>query len=132
MSGESALHIHLVERLINQISEDFGRGRDLAIFADHRAFGRDQPLQIDVFKPDVYAHDVPCTLRILGEAKTPGDLDTKRTSLQIVAFLDHLSLHVGSTFYLATTWLGAPRASRLLKSLATRERGSVATKILIF
>lgn len=127
MSGESATHIRLVERLIEQIRNDFEQGRDLAIFADHRSYGGDQPLQVGDHKPDVYAHNVPCTFRVLGEAKTVGDLETKRTQLQIEAFLDHLSIHPASVFYFATTWTGAPLARRLLKSLA---RPDVPTKLI--
>ena len=129
MSGESATHIRLVEYLIDQIRRDFGQGQDLAIFADHRSYGGDQPLQIGNYKPDVYAHDVPCTFRVLGEAKTVGDLETKRTELQVEAFLDHLSIYPSSKFYFATTWTGRLLASRLLKTLA---RPEVLTKLLLY
>jgi hypothetical protein len=132
MSGESAIHIGLVERLIDQISRDFGQGRDLVIFADHRSYGRNQPLQVGNFKPDVYAHDVPCTFRVLGEAKTVGDLDSKRTYSQIEAFLDHLSIYPGSIFYFAIPWTGAPLARRLLKALTLPERPPVSVRLLLF
>lgn len=128
MSGESATHIRLVEHLIERIRHDFGQGKDLAVFADHRSYGGDQPLMVGNHKPDVYAHDVPCTFRVLGEAKTIGDLETKRTRLQLEAFIDHLSLHPTPIFYFATTWTGGPIARRLLKTLA---RPDVPTKLLL-
>jgi hypothetical protein len=132
MSGESSAHINLVERLIDQISHDFRHGRNLVIFADHRSYRRDQPLQIGNHKPDVYSHDVPCTFRVLGEAKTVGDLESKRTYLQVEAFLDHLSIYPGSYFYFATTWAGGPLARRLLKTLSRSGGIPVCTKLFLF
>ena len=130
MSGESAKHTFLVETLINFINAKHNEG-NLVLFADHQKFPGAQPLRIGLFKPDVYAHLVPATFRILGEAKTADDLISKRTQLQLSAFLDHLSLYNGSTLYLATTWLAASRADDVIKSVRLARHSKVETRVIL-
>src|SRR5260370_41744437 len=103
MSGESAKHIALIERLLSVIEERHGTSQGIMVFADHRRFPLGQPPTIGGYKPDVLAHDLPITFRIIGEAKT-SDLGDDRSLRQIGAFLDHLRLYPNGTFYLAVPW----------------------------
>lgn len=130
MSGESAQHVYLVETLIEMVESRHRPSRGLMVFADHHRFGSDRPPTIGGFMPDVFASDVPATFRVIGEAKTPSDLETERSRRQILAFLDHLALYEGSTFYLAVPYFTAPRARFVLKSARRAEHDAVATEIL--
>lgn len=130
MSGESAQHAALVARLITII-----RGRHNAVtgtfmLADHHSFGNDRPPRIGGFTPDIFVSDLPDTFRVLGEAKTPGDLESDRSLRQIAAFLDHLALRQRSTFYLAVPWLFIPRAQFLLRSLCRDEHAGVEVHVI--
>lgn len=117
MSGESSRHMRLVEKLIAGVRERHAPARGLMMFADHYTFGRNRPPQIGGFTPDLFAHDLPMTFHVIGEAKTPDDLETDRSLRQIRAFLDHLALYPGGSFYLAVPWYSAGRASLVLNSL---------------
>lgn len=79
MSGESAQHVKLVEALIDTTEKRHRPPRGLMVFADHHRFGSDRPPRIAGFTPDLFASDVPSTFRIVGEAKTPDDLETERS-----------------------------------------------------
>lgn len=100
MSGESATHLRLVERLIEHVRTVHRPERGLLILADHHSFGSDRPRTVDGYTPDVFASDLPVTFEVLGEAKTLPDLQTPRSSRQIRAFLDHLAVRPNATFYL--------------------------------
>jgi hypothetical protein len=130
MSGESALHVRLVERLVATIEREHANRRDFVIFADHHAHGRNRPPQIGGYTPDVYASNIPATFRIIGEAKTAKDFKSDRSQRQIIAFFDHLSLYPHSSFYLAVPWTVVARARYVIKSLRRPEHGEVLTNIL--
>jgi hypothetical protein len=130
MSGESELHVRLVEKLIDTIEQRHITARGIVVFADHHRYGRDRPPQIGGFTPDVFASDVPVTFRVVGEAKTADDLQTDRSLRQIAAFLDHLSLYPQSTLYLAVPWFVAPRARGLIQVVRRSEHAAVVTEIL--
>lgn len=129
MSGESAGHIALVERLIAVIEERHGAQKNIVVFADHRRFALGQPPMIGGYKPDVLAHDLPATFRIIGEAKTL-DLGDDRSLKQIEAFLDHLRLYPNAVFYLAVPWFLRGRANGLLSRIAKPEHNAVQIHVL--
>src|SRR5579862_5026280 len=129
MSGESELHVRLVERLIDEVGVRHGPPSDVVIFADHHRFGRDRLAQIGGFTPDVFASDIPATFRVVGEAKTESDLLTERSQRQIAAFLDHLALYPKSALYLAVPWLLAPRANGLLRALRRNNHAGVRVEV---
>lgn len=130
MSGESKRHVYLVEKLIQEVERRHYHPRGLMIFADHHRFGSDRPQTISGFTPDVFACDLPATFRILGEAKTPVDLESVRSRRQMTAFLDHLALYQKSTFYLAVPYFTAPRARFILKSIRRPEHEGVAVEVM--
>ncbi len=117
MSGESAAHARLVKALVHFVRERHQPPRGLVVFADHHDFGSDRPPRIGRHMPDVFASDLPVSFRLIGEAKTGADLETDRTRRQIRAFLDHLSLYPGSSFYLAVPPLALARARFVLRSV---------------
>lgn len=117
MSGESVVHTRLVERLELHVRTSHLPPRGLLILADHHSYDRNRPGRIGGYLPDLYASDLPTTFEIIGEAKTPADLETPRSARQITAFLDHLALRPGSTFYLCVRVFSQGRARALLKRL---------------
>lgn len=129
MSGESAQHRLLVERLITLVQSRHSTKQGIMIFADHHSFVGNLPPMIGGFKPDLFAQDLPCTFRVVGEAKTADDFQNERTVRQIRAFLDHLSLYENTSFYLVVPWLTAPQATYTLKQLRCSEHHRVRIEI---
>ncbi len=132
MSGESAQHVRLVERLVAVVETRHQTKQGIMIFADHHKFRENQPPMIGGFKPDVFAQDVPATFRVIGEAKTAKDCRDERSSRQIRAFLDHLSLYPNSCFYLAIPWFIKGKANYIIHTLRRPEHQSVAIHVLPF
>jgi hypothetical protein len=132
MSGESAQHIKLVERLVATIDAQHQTKRGIMVFADHRGFGVNQPPMIGGYKPDVFAQDLPETFRVIGEAKTPTDFNDDRSIRQIAAFLDHLALYPNGSFYLAVPWLLKERARNVLHGLKKGCHDAVRITVLPF
>lgn len=132
MSGESAQHVSLVERLVAAVEQRHQTTRGIVVFADHHRFGSNQPPMIGGYKPDVFAQDLPETFRVIGEAKTPDDFRTERSLRQIEAFLNHLALYPNGTFYLAVPWFLKGRAHCVIRDLSGPEQKSVNVSILPF
>jgi hypothetical protein len=129
MSGESAQHVGLVERLVAIVESRHQTSQGIIIFADHHKFGINQPPTIGGFKPDVFAQDLSATFRVIGEAKTANDLKEERSARQIRAFLDHLALYPNSSFYLAIPWFLRGRANYMLRELCGADHHSVQVSV---
>lgn len=116
MTRETGQHVSLVEGAIAAIQTSHRALYSLVIYADLPAFGRDRPPYIGGFIPDVFAIDVPETVRIIAEAKTPIDLETQRSHRQITAFLRHLSSFPHGILLLTVPWPYTARAHNLLSA----------------
>jgi hypothetical protein len=130
MSGESLLHVRLVERLIKHIRNRHECPRGLLVLADHHEFGDNRPGTIEGFTPDVFASDLPATFEVLGEAKTPDDLMTDRSRRQLSAFLNYLAVRPNSTFYLAVPPFTKSRSEAILKTLLTPKHASISIEVI--
>mgnify|MGYP001282625953 CR=1 FL=1 len=130
MSGESALHVRLVERLIAHIQDRHPAPRGLLLLADHHAYGANRPSTIDGFTPDVFASDLPATFEVIGEAKTPLDLESPRSARQLAVFLDYLALRPNSSFYLAVAPLTAARTWAVLNRIRRPAHAGVAITVI--
>lgn len=130
MSGESTLHIRLVECLARQVRERHPAERGLLMLVDHDHYGNDRPYRVNGYCPDLFASDLPTTFEVLGEAKTAADLERTRSHAQIGAFLDYLSLRPHGWFYLCVPPLSVARAYQLLGRLRTSEHAGVKTKVI--
>jgi hypothetical protein len=117
MSGESLVHARLVERLIAHVRARHCPPRGLLVLADHHTYGANRPPIIGRYTPDLFASDLPVSFEVLGEAKTPLDLETPRSAAQIAAFLDYLALRPGSSFYLSVPPFAKARARVVLARL---------------
>lgn len=130
MSGESLIHVRLVERLIRHVQERHECPRGLLLLADHHEFGSNRPATIDGYTPDVFASDLPVTFEVVGEAKTPYDLESHRSRRQISAFLDYLALRPNSTFYLAVPPFTKRRCEAVLNSLLSAKHRRIAIEVI--
>lgn len=130
MSGESLHHVRLVESLIRHVELHFRPARGLLLLADHHRFGINRPRTIDGFIPDLFASDLPTTFEIVGEAKTPSDMDTPRSRRQLQAFLDYLRIRPGSVFLLAVPPYVRPRAKAVLQDIWKPEFDAVSVTII--
>ncbi|WP_439469353.1 hypothetical protein [Blastomonas fulva] len=130
MSGESTLHIRLVECLERRVRERHATERGLLMLVDHHRYGSDRPHRVNGYCPDLFASDLPTTFEILGEAKTTPDLERPRSQAQIVAFLDHLSLRPGGWFYLCVPLLSVGRARNLLARLRSEQHAGVIAEVI--
>jgi hypothetical protein len=130
VSGESTLHIRLVECLIRQVQERHPTQRGLLMLVDHDRFGSDRPHRINGYCPDLFASDLPSTFEVVGEAKTPLDLERPRSHAQIVAFLDHLSLRANGWLYLCVPPLTVARAYQLLNRLKGAQHAAVNARVI--
>ena len=122
---ESAAHANLVLKLARMVGERHAAS-SLVMLVDHVSYGANRPWSVDGFVPDLLATDFATDLEVLGEAKTPGDLETPRSIRQIGAFVQHVSLRPGGRFYLGVRWGHEPRAKLVLDAIL-REAGSSAS-----
>jgi hypothetical protein len=129
MSGETRRHVLLVEALIAMTEKQHQGGRGLIILADHHSFGSNRPPKLGGFTPDLFAHDLPITTRILGEAKTEDDLVSERSALQLLAFLEHLALYANSTMYVAVPSETGPRARALLNRIRRPHHSAISVHV---
>jgi hypothetical protein len=130
MSRESSLHVKLVEAIAAEIQRRHCDLYSLTVFVDLPSAGRERPTVIGGYIPDVFAIDTPETCRIIGEAKTPLDCETPRSTLQFRAFLSHLSRFPNGVFYLCVPWFYRFRADTLVAA-AARGVGASSVKTQI-
>lgn len=101
--SESADHVRLVDRIVIWLSHRYSNKPTLCIFRDGDFVGLTaRPPIVNHFIPDVFAEDTPPTITAIGEAKTSADLETKRSHIQIRAFIEFLSICPNAQLIIAT------------------------------
>ena len=103
--AESASHIRLVNALVRWISKSYFNGETGSIFIDSpdSSLGS-RPPRIYNYTPDVLVPPGLAEIFIIGEAKTPSDLETNHSMEQFVAFIKKCSEFDNSLFVLAVRW----------------------------
>lgn len=115
---ESAEHLSLVDHIIRYIDQEFSGTAGLVVLADlPRSSIQEKPPRVGGYAPDVYAIDVPCTLAIIGEAKTSDDLDCLHSRNQIRAFLEFLRFKKQGILILAVPWQCVASARSMVKDI---------------
>jgi hypothetical protein len=127
---ESLSHANLVLGLADFIRSRHKPDRDLVVLADHASCGGSRPWPINGFVPDVFAQDLPVTFEVIGEAKTPGDLETERSFRQMAGFVQHLALCGSGYFYLGVPWGHEPRAQLVLAAIMRATGASVFAEVV--
>ena len=116
--AESLEHSALIQIIIKYIQRDYSNIPALGIVHDlSGTLHGEKPNRIGGFVPDVYACDAPLTTIIIGEAKTPDDLETERSRKQITAFLSFLGHQQAGVFILAVPWQLKRRADMIVSTL---------------
>ena len=129
--AESTLHQELVICMANYVEENYSNTMIVTDLQEKP--GDDIPPDIYGHRPDLYATTTnsPDFLRtnkvgnyrvkekhyIIGEAKTPGDLKTKRSEKQISSFLGYLNEQKVSSFILSVPFNTATEAKSKLNLL---------------
>ena len=132
MPRESNQHIELVKHLEHYIRKTHEPPGGFVLYSDVGGGVEDSPHMVNGYIPDIIASDVPSTFQIIGEAKTPNDLNSFRSKRQIRAFLDFLSLFPDSFFYLAIPAFSLPNANRLLNEIITDDHAHIIIRPLPF
>lgn len=130
MSGESVQHIRLVEALERHVREAHAPPRGLLVLLDHDSYGRDRPHRCGGYSPDLFASDLPPTFEVIGEAKTPADVERPRSRRQLAGFLDHLRLQPFGFLYICVPRFSVPRARSVVAGLRRPEDAGVAVEVI--
>lgn len=129
---ESAFHSRLVHELSAWIANHFFAGDFGYLLTDlpSNQSSKKPPL-IRGFVPDVYVPCPPATRIVIGEAKTPGDLETRRTRKQLQAFLAECNQHEDAFFVLAVPWYLVGLGRALVNELKIEFRtSSISTTVV--
>lgn len=121
----SRTHEDLVAMILKWIDER-GFGADAQLFCDKVGIlGETKPKSIGGYVPDVYCYVPSANHIIIGDGKTPGDLETRHTKAQLDTFATFLASSKGAgELVVATRFEWAACARSILKSLeSVRERG---------
>lgn len=128
----SLAHEELVAMILSWIDKK-DLGADAQIFCDQVGIlGDTKPQKIGGYFPDVYCF-IPSTNHIIiGDGKTPADLETRHTKDQLDAFANFLASSEGTGELVVATrfeWAGCARS--ILRSLEpVRERGEPDVRVL--
>ncbi len=130
--SESTTHVLLVERMAKWVADELLSGNSTDILIDSSSSRHtDRPPTIEGHVPDLYVNERSYGLLIVGEAKSPSDLESPRSERQIQAFLEYCSLYENALFILAVPWHMTISARCLLEMLK-RKAGlhTVLSKVL--
>jgi hypothetical protein len=125
-------HETLVKMILNWLDKR-GFGGDAQVFTDAVGMlGSTKPKKINGYIPDVYCEVPGLGHTIIGDAKTPNDLETRHTRAQLEAYADYLATHRASgELVIATRFEWAGSARSILKNLGpVRQRGVPAVRVL--
>jgi hypothetical protein len=116
--SESLVHTELVRSLCVWVS-DPDRARSVAIvYSDlPENSASNKPPSIGGYFPDVYCASIEGLPIYIGEAKTAGDLESKRSREQLRAYLQFLARYDASSLIVAVPWRAVPTARSLIRSI---------------
>ena len=130
---ESLLHTQLVKALSLFIADQYLEGDTGCLLNDSAGTQiNNRCYEINEFIPDVIA----CTLKnpekiIIGEAKTPKDLETRHTLMQLLAFIRYCAQkNNGTMLIIAVPWYYHRRARQIV-SIIERKQGLKKTYCLV-
>jgi hypothetical protein len=112
--SESDHHRSLVQALVREISADPIWCNPPFLYCDiQNGIVLDLPPIIGSNRPDVFARDLTSSQLIIGEAKTPNDIDNQHSFDQLASFFDYLRGHSQGEFWMGVPWLNAGTAMRV-------------------
>ena len=114
--AESSHHQALVARSVEAVRSALSGHDRLVCFADGSHLSDGFPPEISGYRPDVYA-TTECIV-VVGEAKPPWDVESRRSERQLGAFLTFVEENPCRHMVLAVHWSTSATAKSVLKSLA--------------
>lgn len=116
--AESDLHKELVNAMYQWISFQWFNGDSWQVFVDDGdAKTGPRPPAVQGHRPDVYGRLHGSTGVIIGEAKTPRDLETQRSQDQLSAYLRYCADSNDSCLVVAVPWTHVAAARALLGAI---------------
>lgn len=117
--AEGDLHRQLVDHLyayMNRMSTS-----KLSCFVDSSAhWPAETPPLLDGYRPDVYAVEHDTRRILLGEAKTPGDIDNQHTRSQLTVYFSHVLQEPCGEVWIAVPLTSAGTALRVCRAVRSR------------
>lgn len=114
--AEGELHRQLVRMLSEHVAEAMSGA--LTSFIDGGRFDRAGiPPLLDGHRPDVYALERATRRIIIGEAKTPDDIDNEHTRRQLAVYLRHVSCDPCGEIWMAVPMTSAGVAHRVCRAV---------------
>jgi hypothetical protein len=130
--AESSQHQDLIGRIIDLVGKRYGELYALTIRHDlPQLIGSEKPPRIGIYTPDLYAFDTPRTVTIIGEAKTPLDLESEHSRSQLKTFIAYLVGQSRGVFILSVTLTRTAAARRVLSNIL-RQIGGPISHVEIF
>ena len=114
--AESDHHQGLVSRTARAVRAALCGHSQVTCFVDGPVASDGLPLAIDGYRPDVYATSEHVV--VVGEAKPPWDIETRRSEHQLGAFLHYVEQEPCRHMVLAVHWSSSATANSLLRSIA--------------
>ncbi|UZO94774.1 Hypothetical protein RMP42_05860 (plasmid) [Roseomonas mucosa] len=96
-------------------------GSQLACYVDNPTQGViATPPLLRGYRPDLYAVEHGTRRVLLGEAKTPGDIDNRHTRSQLAVYFEYLLHQVPGELWVAVPLTSAGTALRVCRSVRSR------------
>ena len=114
--AESPHHQGLVARAATAVRKALCGHHQFVCYVDGPSSPDGLPPQIDGFRPDVYATTERVV--VVGEAKPPWDVESRRSEHQLGAFLHFVEQDPCRHMVLAVHWSSAATAKSVLRSVA--------------
>lgn len=114
--AESSHHQGLVLRAVKAVRAALCEQDGLVCYADGSPVSDGFPPEIGGYRPDVYASTQ--SIVVVGEAKPPWDVESRRSELQLGAFLHFVEKEPCRHMALAVHWSTAATAKSMLRSIA--------------
>jgi hypothetical protein len=129
---ESLLHTELVRSLAVWASTGLTSHAAVVVYTDLPENPSDhKPPSIEGFYPDLYCTSLGGRPLCIGEAKTLGDLESKRSRLQLAAYLRFLATFAPGLLVVAVPWHGVPTARSLVRAIQRQSNtGAVTTHFI--
>lgn len=114
--AESSHHQGLVSRAIKSVRAALVGYERIVCLADGSPLSDGSPPEIEGYRPDLYA--TTTSIVVVGEAKPPWDVESRRSEHQLGAFLHFVEQEPCRHMVLSVHWSSAATAKSLLRSIA--------------
>lgn len=114
--SESDHHRSLVKALGGDIASDTRWNKPPIVYLDLQdGISGEPPPAIGANRPDAFARDISTGRIIIGEAKTPDDIDNEHTRDQLSSYFLYLQSQTEGELWIAVPWMSAGTALRVSK-----------------